>query len=52
MGRRYFNGVKTAGLFGLLWAVVLGLGWFIGDGQYIWLFAGLGVLGTDRKSVV
>ena len=46
MGRRYFNGVKTAGLFGLLWVVVLALGWFIGDGQYIWLFAGLGVLGT------
>jgi heat shock protein HtpX len=38
--------VKTAGLFGLLWAVVLALGWFIGDGQYVWLFAGLGVLGT------
>jgi heat shock protein HtpX len=46
VGRRYLNGVKTAGLFGLLWVVVLALGWFIGDGQYIWLFAGLGVLGT------
>ena len=46
MGRRYFNGVKTAALFGMLWVVVLGLGWLIGDGQYLWLFAGLGVLGT------
>jgi len=46
VGRRYFNGVKTAALFGMLWVVVLGLGWLIGDGQYLWLFAGLGVLGT------
>jgi heat shock protein HtpX len=46
VSRRYFNGVKTAGLFGLLWVVVLGLGWFIQGGQYLWLFAGLGVLGT------
>lgn len=46
MSRRYFNGVKTAALFALLWVVVLGLGWFIQGGEYLWLFAGLGVLGT------
>ncbi len=46
MGRRYFNGLKTAGLFGLLWAVMLALGAFVGEGRYIWLFAGLGLLGT------
>ena len=46
MSRRYFNGVKTAALFGLLWVVVLGLGWLIQGGEYLWLFAGLGVLGT------
>ena len=46
MGRRYFNGVKTAVLFGLLWFVVLALGSFIDGGRYLWLFAGLGLVGT------
>ena len=46
VSRRYFNGLKTAALFGVLWAVVLLLGSFIGSGRYIWLFAGLGLLGT------
>lgn len=46
MSRRYFNGLKTAVLFGLLWAVVLLLGTFIEGGSYIWWFAGLGLLGT------
>ena len=46
MSRRYFNGLKTAALFGVLWVVVLLLGSFIGGGRYIWLFAGLGLLGT------
>lgn len=46
VGRRYFNGLKTAGLFGLLWAVVLLLGTFIEGGSFLWLFAGLGVIGT------
>ncbi len=45
-GRRHFNGLKTAGLFGLLWAVMLLLGSVIQGGRYIWLFAGLGLLGT------
>lgn len=46
MGRRHFNGLKTAALFGVLWALMIGLGSLIGRGQYLWLFAGLGVLGT------
>jgi heat shock protein HtpX len=46
VGRRYLNGVKTAALFALLWAVMLVLGTFVGEGRYIWLFAGFGVLGT------
>ena len=46
MGRRHFNGLKTAALFGLLWSVMLALGTVIGDGQYIFLFAGIGLLGT------
>ena len=44
--RRYFNGVKTMGLFVGLWLVMLGLGSVIGNGQYIWAFAGLSVIGT------
>ncbi|MDN4475385.1 zinc metalloprotease HtpX [Demequina sp. SYSU T00192] len=45
-GRKYFNGLKTTGLFVLLWAVMLTLGTFIGGGQYLWLFALLSVAGT------
>ena len=26
MGRQHFNGLKTAALFGVLWAVLLGIG--------------------------
>jgi heat shock protein HtpX len=44
--RRYFNGLKTAALFGVLWAIVLGMGAVIGNGQYIWVFAALGLVGT------
>lgn len=46
MGRRHFNGLKTAGLFGVLWVVVLLLGGLIGNGRFIWLFAAIGLLGT------
>nr|WP_227589951.1 zinc metalloprotease HtpX [Demequina pelophila] len=46
MGRKYFNGLKTTGLFVALWAVMLGLGVVIGNGHYLWLFAGLSVAGT------
>lgn len=47
MGRtNHFNGLKTMGLFVLLWVVMLGLGSVIGGGQYLWIFAGLSVLGT------
>ncbi|MCG7321449.1 zinc metalloprotease HtpX [Arsenicicoccus bolidensis] len=42
---RHFNGLKTAALFGVIWALLLGLGALIGNGRYIWLFAlaGLGM---------
>lgn len=44
------NGVKTAGLLGVLWVVLLGLGWLIsqgsGNGSFIWIFAGLGLVST------
>lgn len=42
---RHYNGLKTAALFGVIWALLLGLGALIGNGRYIWLFAlaGLGM---------
>ena len=41
----HFNGLKTAGLFGLIWLLLLGMGSLIGGGRYIWIFAlfGLGM---------
>ncbi|WP_152187559.1 zinc metalloprotease HtpX [Georgenia satyanarayanai] len=46
-GRRHLNGVKTAALFGVMWAVLLGIGGLIssgtGSGAFIWLFALIGV---------
>ena len=46
MGRRHYNGLKTAALFGVLWAVVLGIGSLVDGGRYLWLFAGIGLVGT------
>ncbi|MGN8247260.1 zinc metalloprotease HtpX [Cellulomonas soli] len=48
MGRQHFNGVKTAALFGAMWAVLLGIGWVLGRGRptYLLLFAGIGLLTT------
>ncbi|MBC7290685.1 MAG: zinc metalloprotease HtpX, partial [Actinotalea sp.] len=46
MGRRHFNGLKTAALFGVLWVVVLLLGGLVGEGRFIWLFAAIGLVGT------
>src|SRR5690554_636792 len=46
-GRRHLNGVKTAALFGVMWAVLLGIGGLIssgtGSGAFIWLFALIGI---------
>ena len=39
----HFNGVKTAALFGAIFAILLGLGSLVSGGKYIWLFALLGV---------
>lgn len=48
-GRRNLNGVKTAALFGVMWAVLLGVGALVasgtGSGSFIWIFALIG-LGT------
>lgn len=48
MGRQHFNGLKTAALFGGLWALLLGVGWLVGGGsaQYLLFFTGLGLVAT------
>ncbi len=42
----HFNGLKTAALFGGIWALLLGLGAIIGGGRFIWVFALIGVATT------
>lgn len=44
--KRHFNGLKTTLLFGLMWAVVLGIGMLIGGASYLWLYALIGVVMT------
>ncbi len=46
MGRRHMNGVKTAALFGVLWAVLLGIGALVDGGRWIFAFAALGLVTT------
>ncbi|OFS12905.1 MULTISPECIES: zinc metalloprotease HtpX [Kytococcus] len=43
---RHHNGLKTVMLFGLIWALFLGLGAVVGGGRFIWLFAVFGLLST------
>ena len=47
---RHYNGLKTVGLLGVLWALVLGVGALVasgaGDSMFLFLFAGLGLLMT------
>src|SRR5690242_5641176 len=42
----HFNGLKTAALFGGIWALLLGIGALVGGGRYIWVFALIGVATT------
>ncbi|NMR18843.1 zinc metalloprotease HtpX [Cellulomonas fimi] len=48
MGHRHLNGLKTAALFGVLWAVLLGIYALVGGGNrsLFFVFAGIGVLST------
>ena len=39
----HFNGLKTAALFGGIWALLLGIGALVGGGRFIWVFALIGV---------
>ena len=43
---KHFNGLKTAALFGGIWALLLGIGALVGGGRYIWIFALIGVATT------
>ena len=43
---KHYNGLKTALLFGGIWALLLAMGAVIGNGRYIWLFALIGVATT------
>ncbi len=49
----HFNGLKTAGLFGVIWALLLAMGWFVaqytGNASFILIFALIG-LGTTAYS--
>ena len=46
--RQHFNGLKTAALFGVMWAIVLGVGWLAGGGtgRFLWLFTVIGLVMT------
>ena len=48
MGHRHYNGLKTAALFGAMWAVLLGIGWLLGRGtpKFLLLFTVLGLVAT------
>lgn len=48
MGHRHYNGLKTAALFGVMWAVLLGIYALVGGGNrsLFFVFAGIGVLTT------
>jgi heat shock protein HtpX len=46
MGHRHFNGLKTAALFGSIWALLLAIGALIGGGRFLWIFALIGVATT------
>lgn len=48
--RHHFNGLKTAALLGVMWAIVLGIGALVSNGtgqsSFLFLFAGVGLVMT------
>ncbi len=42
----HYNGLKTAALFGAIFAVLLGIGSLVNGGRFLWLFALIGVATT------
>ncbi len=58
MSGKYFNGVKTMGLFLGLWVLMLGFGAVIGGGKYLWVFGlvslvmtGIGYWNSDKLAI-
>src|SRR4029450_4009684 len=43
---RHYNGLKTAALFGAIWALLLGIGALVAGGRFIWVFALIGLATT------
>ena len=43
---KHHNGLKTAALFGAIWALLLAVGSLIGGGRFIWVFALIGLATT------
>ena len=43
---QHFNGLKTAALFGAIWALLLGIGALVAGGRFIWVFELIGVAMT------
>ena len=47
MGHQHFNGLKTAGLFGVMWVVILGLWAVFGrSASTLWIFVAIGLVTT------
>ncbi|GIG19549.1 protease HtpX [Cellulomonas chitinilytica] len=48
MGHQHYNGLKTAALFGAMWAVLLAVGWLLGGGtpKFLLFFTVLGLVMT------
>lgn len=50
MGHRYHNGIKTFGLFAVLWVILLAIGGLVAQGTgrsfWIWAFAAFGLAST------
>jgi heat shock protein HtpX len=47
MGHQHFNGLKTTALFGVLWAVILGLWALFGArSSWLWIFVAVGLIST------
>lgn len=46
MNRKYFNGLKTVLLFGVMWGVLMGVSALVGRGRYVWMFAAIGLAVT------
>ena len=43
---RHYNGLKTAALFGAIWALLLGIGALVAGGRFLWIFALIGLATT------